>query len=425
MSKPTQPPAGCRKRCAVRSRLGNATSCGLTRTARPFAMSKSPAALASPLTSSPSIRRHRRPDPGRRPAGLELAATDLDGGDEPARPHGGPVPRRHLGRRGDPRQGGTGEAARVPGLQEPHPRQDSGAAAVRERRLDEFDGPAAPDHPDLGVDDVDRDRAQDVERQPPDHQPVPATGVAVALDGVDEQAERGRDVLLVGGPRPAHVRGRAEGRGTDPLEVPHLGQGASRSRTSSSRARSAPPRSANARCAATYSALPSGVSMRTGRYPSAPRSYGRGPHVELADVAGELERVQHQVGRHRGHQLVGPLVQIHRRVQAAGLLERDGVRPGRPERVPRSGGGGEEAVRVEVRAADAMRLDHRVRAGGARAAAARRRAGRRPGPAGTPWPTRAARSSRAARAGTRWPRAGRGRARASRRAGRRRPGRRP
>ena len=49
---PDEPGAGARKRWAVRSRLGNATSRGSARTVMPLAMSSSPAARAVGLTGS-------------------------------------------------------------------------------------------------------------------------------------------------------------------------------------------------------------------------------------------------------------------------------------------------------------------------------------------------------------------------------------
>ena len=118
---------------------------------------------------------------------------------------------------------------------------------------------------------------------------------------------------------------------------------------------------------------------------------GRGPHVELADLHGQLEAVRHQLAGRGRAQLVGPLVEVHPRVQAARLLQLGLGLPGRLQAVAADGGRREEPEGVEVGAADRVRLDDRV---GARLAEAERDrvpgAGRR----GRPSPTRAGRSIR-------------------------------
>ena len=82
-----------------------------------------------------------------------------------------------------------------------------------------------------------------------------------------------------------------------------------------------------------------------------------------ADVRGEGEAVGQQLAGGGGGELVGPLVEVHRRVQAAGLLERDLVRAGGGDGVAGARGGGEEPVRVVVGAVHGQRLDDGVGAG--------------------------------------------------------------
>ena len=104
----------------------------------------------------------------------------------------------------------------------------------------------------------------------------------------------------------------------------------------------------------------------------------RRAHVQLADLAGQLEAVQRSARcGTTGAELVGPLVEVHAGVQAARLLER---RPG-PRAVgcrvlQRPGRRREEAEGVEVRAADLV-LTRRPASVpvGRRAAAASPRAG--------------------------------------------------
>ena len=91
---------------------------------------------------------------------------------------------------------------------------------------------------------------------------------------------------------------------------------------------------------------------------------GARSHVEGADVHGEGEAVGQQLAGGGGGELVGPLVEVHRRVQAAGLLERDLVGAGGGDGVAGARRGGEEPVRVVVRAVHGERLDDGIGAGG-------------------------------------------------------------
>ena len=84
----------------------------------------------------------------------------------------------------------------------------------------------------------------------------------------------------------------------------------------------------------------------------------------VADVRGEGEAVGQQLAGCGGGELVGPLVEVHRRVQAARLLERDLVGAGGGDGVAGARGGGEEPVRVVVGAVHGERLDDLVRPGG-------------------------------------------------------------
>ena len=164
----------------------------------------------------------------------------------------------------------------------------------------------------------------------------------------------------------------------------------SRSHSSMSRCRSGAPRSANARCAAAYSCLPSAVSTRTGRRsPSAVKVVRRRAHVEHADVPGQLEAVGHQLRRHHRGEPEGVLVEIHPGVQARRLLERRPVVAPRLQHVERPRRLGEEPERVEVRAGDPVAPRRPRRSRTPRGAAARTRAARRRSRAGRPSPTRA------------------------------------
>ena len=123
---------------------------------------------------------------------------------------------------------------------------------------------------------------------------------------------------------------------------------------------------------------------------------------------GEREAVGQQLAGVGGGELVGPLVEVHAGVQAAGLLELGLVgRGSAATRVARAGGGGEEAERVEVRAADGCASTTASVPAGTEP----QRDGGVPGLVGRgrPSPTRAARSSPAAAGATRSRRAGRGR----------------
>ena len=71
----------------------------------------------------------------------------------------------------------------------------------------------------LRVDDLHGDRAEEVERQSTDAQPVGAARVPVDLDEMDEETERRSDVLLARVPRPGGVLRRPEPAGSEALEV--------------------------------------------------------------------------------------------------------------------------------------------------------------------------------------------------------------
>ena len=78
---------------------------------------------------------------------------------------------------------------------------------------------------------------------------------------------------------------------------------------------------------------------------------------------GQVEAVHHELARDGRHQLVGPLVAVHPRVQAAGLLELGLALASRLQRVQRAGRRGEEPERVDVRTGDLVRLDDGVGTG--------------------------------------------------------------
>nr|BFE68390.1 hypothetical protein GCM10020092_016910 [Actinoplanes digitatis] len=72
------------------------------------------------------------------------------------------------------------------------------------------------------------------------------------------------------------------------------------------------------------------------------------------------EAVECECAGHRRAELARPLVAVHRRVQAAGLVQVDLGGAGRLEAVKADRLRGEEAERVEVGAADRVLLDHLV-----------------------------------------------------------------
>ena len=82
-------------------------------------------------------------------------------------------------------------------------------------------------------------------------------------------------------------------------------------------------------------------------------------------TARVLEGVQQEIARHERPGLDGPLVEIHTRVQASRLLMIRLRASGQRFAVARCGIGGEEAVGVEVRAAQLVRLHHVIGAPGA------------------------------------------------------------
>ena len=117
-------------------------------------------------------------------------------------------------------------------------------------------------------------------------------------------------------------------------------------------------------------ACPRGSRSGPGRSPRSREVVRRGAHVELADVAGELEAVRDQVrGHHRGEP-EGVLVEVHPGVQAARLLERRPVVAAGRQRVARTGASVKKRNASKCEQRDPVRLDHRVGAGAARAAAA-------------------------------------------------------
>jgi len=168
-----------------------------------------------------SDERQRGAYPERRPARLGLLAPDLDGGDEPTRPDGGRIPGRQVFGSGDARQRRGAQAGGVAGPHQPGPQQHRGPAGMAQGGLDELDGAAGAKNSYLDPHHVDRDRAQDVVGEAADDQPIIAAGVAVGLDRMGEQAQRGSDVLEARIPGPADMVGRPEGVLADPLEVGH------------------------------------------------------------------------------------------------------------------------------------------------------------------------------------------------------------
>ncbi|BDH57601.1 hypothetical protein MTP03_25400 [Tsukamurella sp. PLM1] len=82
---------------------------------------------------------------------------------------------------------GAGDRGGLPLVEQPRAEDEGGATTVAQGGLDEFDGAPGADHPDVDVDHVHRQRAEDVVRQARDAQPVPwAPGVAVAFHLVGE-----------------------------------------------------------------------------------------------------------------------------------------------------------------------------------------------------------------------------------------------
>ena len=143
----------------------------------------------------------------------------------------------------------------------------------------------------------------------------------------------------------AQARAPVRARGTHPRP-------AARRRPSTSRARSTCARPEKARCAATYCALPSLVSIRTGSTPSSRRSYGAARMSSSRTSRASSKQSDRQPARQRRGELVRPLVEVHGGVQAARLLQVRLCLTCGGEGVARPGRRREEAERVEVRAAD-------------------------------------------------------------------------
>ena len=100
--------------------------------------------------------------------------------------------------------------------------------------------------------------------------------------------------------------------------------------------------------------------MRTGSKPRSARSYGaaRMSSSRMSRASSKQSATRSEL--HHRRQPEGVLVEVHPGVQAARLLEGRPVVAAGGERVQRPGLGGEEPERVEVRAADPVRLDDRV-----------------------------------------------------------------
>ena len=167
VSRPSHGPPGRRNRCTVRSVLGNSRSAGSARTAMPLAVSTTAMKSASEHDGSPSmsvlaLRIHTWPRPGS-PA-REL--PDLQRPDEAAVPGlaARPVDGRFAGRAAiDPGRrevGGVGVANRQAVA------RTTARPPTMQLGLDQFDGPAGPDHRHRDLDLTGRDDAEDVERDP-------------------------------------------------------------------------------------------------------------------------------------------------------------------------------------------------------------------------------------------------------------------
>jgi hypothetical protein len=85
---------------------------------------------------------------------------------------------------------------------------------------------------------------------------------------------------------------------------------------------------------------------------------GRGLHVYRAHVAGERECIGDDVGSEHRIGPIGPLVQIHSGVQAAGLFEFHLRCPCRLDRVQWGSGSGIEPEGIEVCASQRSGLHH-------------------------------------------------------------------
>ena len=198
---------------------------------------------------------------------------------------------------------------------------------------------------------------------------------------------------------------RSRSRRAEPPDRGRRRPASSRAHSSTSRCRSGAPRSAKRALRRDVLLLALGRLDPHRLEAEVAQVVGRRPHVEHPDLAGQVEAVRDELRRHERRQPEGVLVEVHAGVQAGRLLERRAVVAAGPQLVERPRRRGEEPVGVEVRAADPVRLDHRVGAVAARGAAASRAGSR---PAGAPSPTRAARSTPAAAPAPPWPRAARG-----------------
>ncbi len=79
---------------------------------------------------------------------------------------------------------------------------------------------------------------------------------------------------------------------------------------------------------------------------------GAGAHIEVAEIAGEMESFQEEVGTDPRHGFGGPFVEIHVGVDASGLFVEVAGIEGGLDAVERFGGGGEKAEGIVMGAGD-------------------------------------------------------------------------
>src|SRR5689334_5479701 len=92
---------------------------------------------------------------------------------------------------------------------------------MTEYSLHQLDRSPSPNDGDRYVTGRERHRPEDVVGQSADDEPVVSPGVAIGFDGMNQQPQRRRDVLLLEVPSTTDVGGGTKGIGVEPFEIRH------------------------------------------------------------------------------------------------------------------------------------------------------------------------------------------------------------
>lgn len=150
----------------------------------------------------------RSADPGRGATRSRVCqGAHIQGGDVPAGPHAGQRPGGERLGQGERVGDAAGDGGGVEGPQQPGAGPDHRAVVDESDGFDQFDGASRPQglHPDLAL--CQRQAPQDVEGDPGRDRAAAGAVGEVAVDGVDDEAAERAEVLFVGVPGTAGVRG--------------------------------------------------------------------------------------------------------------------------------------------------------------------------------------------------------------------------